>query len=188
MGQNPGSTIVYQDGATAKKTARRKLAILIVEAVVALGVLAFVAQALWSNTGSPQTTASIPQKIAGLGLQKSETGPQAVENFNRLHGKDVGATTGWVGYYEGNGIVWVAEVANEARAYQLMDAMTRRIRAGNDMFGNLDQLRVGDQAIFTVVGQGQRHYYYQRGSKVIWIAAPRIAERAFLDDALRQID
>ncbi len=189
MGQNPGSTIIPRGADAPRGTSRSKIIILVVEAVMALVVVGFVARALWASPApAGEGTLAIPQKVAGFALQKSDAGPKAVEIFNRLHGVDVGTIGGWVGYYEGKSIIWMADTTGEARSAQLVDAMTRRIRAGNDTFGNLDSFRVGDLVIFTVTGQGQRHYYYQKGAKVVWIAAPNIAERAFLDDALKLID
>ncbi|MBI4319093.1 MAG: hypothetical protein HY675_11440 [Chloroflexi bacterium] len=185
-----GEAVSSQADLVITKPSRAKRTSVIVVAQLLLGALliVFVARALWASPEEgTQTSAVVPQKIAGLSLARSVTGQSAVADLKKLHGKDVGIVGGWIGYYPNKAIIWVGETQSEGHAYQLIDAMTRRIRAGNDMFTDLQQLRIGSQVVFSVVGQGQRHYYYQKGSLTVWIAAPTVGEADFVREALQVI-
>ena len=168
--------------------ARRRAVIIGIQVVMGLVLIVAVARGLWASAqqaglGSP----AIPQAIAGLRLESAMTGQEAMEELRRLHGKDVQLAGGWIGHYENGATIWVGETDSAAQASQLVDAMTQRIRAGNPYFKDLQSQQVGAIMVFSVVGQGQLHYYYQRGNKVVWVAAPPGRKVAFLQAALNAV-
>ncbi|TAK32635.1 MAG: hypothetical protein EPO21_14900 [Chloroflexota bacterium] len=178
--------------ARSRATTRRKrnpmifwLQALIVALIVA-AVGAGLYQLTIEQTGSDQALA-VPGLIGGYRLTDVVRGEEAITQLRQLHGKDIGMTAGWIGFYQQNATVWVAAAGSEAQATQLLDSMNRRIGAGNGPFTNLQQQNVNGQTIYTVVGQGQRHYYYQQGKLVIWLAAPKGGEERFLAGALEAI-
>jgi len=165
---------------------RQKWPILGAQILLGLLLVAAVGRGLWAaaQEGKPQP---FPGEIAGLHLVRGVTGEEALAEVRQLHGKEVGLVSGWVAQYQGRATVWVGQAESEAQAAQLLQAMTQRIGVGNPVFSGLERREVEGQEVFSVVGQGQRHYYYQRGRLVIWLAAPPGKEKEFLADALRLI-
>jgi len=41
--------------------------------------------------------------------------------------------------------------------------------------------------VYSVLGQGQRHYYYARGRQLVWVATPPGAEGAFFSGAFEKL-
>lgn len=178
------------DDSASKKEAgllSRRAVIIYAQAIAAIVIIALIARGFWATGSGQGATTTAPEQIAGLKLVKLLSGQEAVADMSRLHGKDVGLTGGWVGYYEAKAIIWNGETQTEAQAYQLTEAMTRRIAAGNEVFTDLQQTRIDSTVVFSVVGMGQKHYYFQRGNKVVWIAAPNIAGEEFLRQAMAAV-
>ncbi|MDP2726089.1 MAG: hypothetical protein Q8P59_00965 [Dehalococcoidia bacterium] len=181
------------------RRASRKALIIAVQVVIGLGLIVAVTVGLWDQAQKPpesdmgvgpasaSANASIPAQIAGLRRGDTMTGPQAMAELEQLHGKSVGLSSGWIAHYGKDAVIYVGEANDDATASQLFQTMTSRIGAGNQSFKNLQQLQVNGKQIFTVIGQGQRHYYYQQGRQVVWIAAPSGQEEQFLREAFLAI-
>lgn len=157
--------------------------LLIVVAIVL--VLAVMASRLGLRNAARSTT--IPQSIAGLQLHKAVTGQAAIAEISDLHGKDVGVTGGWVGYYDNKVVIWMAEISEEESARGLLKAMEQRIATGNRIFTDLKKIQEGNVTVFSVIGMGQRHFFYQKENKLVWIAAPIGSENEFLRQVLAVI-
>ncbi len=131
----------------------------------------------------------VPRSLGGMSLSGDVMmGEAAIKEMSQLHGRDVGMVGGWVAHYQRNATVYVGEIADEDSASKLMEAMVYRIGAGNAIFKDLQRVRFEGQDLYSVFGQGQNHYFYQKGKNVIWIAAPTSNEAMFLRDALRAIN
>lgn len=178
---------------SGRRRANRKATIIGVQVFIGLALLIAVVGGLWDQAQQPQETsgmaqvasaAGIPAQIAGLPRAETMTGPQAMAEIRELHGKEVGLARGWIAHYGQNATVWFGEARDEATAIGLIDAMTGRIRAGNQYFKNLQEIQVNGRQVFSVFGQGQRHYYYRQRRQVIWLAVPDGREEAFLKEAL----
>ncbi len=50
--------------------------------------------------------------------------------------------------------------------------MSRRMGGGTEVFSAPRPLEVGGRSVFVTEGLGQVHYYYQSGSRIIWLATP----------------
>ena len=135
----------------------------------------------------PQASADIPSQIGGLKLVRTLTGEEALANLRQMHGLDFGLTGGYVAFYERAGTVWVGDTESEQQAQALISRMTQRIGAGSKEFTNLQPGEVSGQKLYWVEGQGQRHVFYARGKKTVWVAAARGVEEAFIQDAVRAI-
>ncbi|MDP2935826.1 MAG: hypothetical protein Q8O86_04985 [Dehalococcoidia bacterium] len=182
--------------AQRRRRAYRKATIIGFQVFIGLALLIAVVGGLWDQAQQPpvggavavaSNAAGIPAQIAGLRRTETMTGPQALAELQELHGKDVGVAGGWIAHYGKEATVWMGEARDEATAIQLLEAMTRRIQAGNQYFTGLKQLQVEGRPVFTVVGQGQRHYYYRQGRQLIWLAVPNGREDDFLKEALLAI-
>lgn len=181
----------------ARRRSNRKAMVIAVQVFIGLAVLIAVVGGLWDQAQKPPEVsavsdaaagaAGIPAQIAGLRRAETMTGPQAMAELQELHRKDVEVAGGWIAHYGKEATVWMGEARDETTAIQLLDAMNRRIQAGNQYFTGLRQIQVEGRPVFTVVGQGQRHYYYRQGRQLIWLAVPNGREEAFLKDALAAI-
>ncbi len=134
---------------------------------------------------SRNSSGAIPQSIGGYELQRTVTGQKAIDDLTAMHGKDVELSEGWIGYYEGDAIVWYTGIVDQGKAAELIARMTAKIAAGNATFTNLREFEYAGITVYSVVGQNQLHLYYQVGSKAIWLAAPHGSEEEFLKDAMR---
>ncbi len=63
--------------------------------------------------------------------------------------------------------------------------MTTRIRASNGPFTHLRESTRFGITVYSTLGQGQVHYYFRRGARVIWLAADPIIAQPALGDAVR---
>lgn len=159
----------------------------LVQLAFVVGLAAVVAFGLYSVTRQ-QTKAGAPSAIAGVRLLETVTGEAAVAEMSSLHKSDIRIRGGWVGHYERGAIIFVGEAASEADAAQLVDAMTARITAGSSMFAHLGQQDVGGQTVHIVKSGDQMHYYYGRGTSVVWIAAPvGMDPGGFVGEALQRV-
>lgn len=136
-----------------------------------------VASGLWSAANPSMGVA--PQGFAGYRLAETVTGPQAVAQMSRLHGKGVGVVDGYVAHYDGpsgGAMVYVGEAASEKDALLLLDQMRERIAAGNQYFTDLKPLTVNGVQAFSVRSGQESHYFWQVGKRVIWAQFDRLDE------------
>lgn len=127
---------------------------------------------------------SIPDKLAGLPLTDQMTGKQAALNFSQLHGKQFPLTSGAVGIY-GNrqAVLWVAGAPFKNIAAELVIAMRDKIAEGRSPFTPTGEFSDNVQTIYSLDGMGQKHYYFQSGNLVIWLAV----DSSFANSALQQL-
>ena len=142
---------------------------------------------LLAGPGIAWSALSVPQELAGLPLAHSQQGAEARAEIERLHGKGIPITDGYVAHY-GNqspaAMLYVSQARDEKVAQRQVEQMTGRIRASNGPFTNLrESVRFG-MTVYSTLGQGQVHYYFRRGAVVVWVAAdPTIAQQALADAA-----
>ena len=139
-----------------------------------LGLVAAVGTGLW-NAANPHEGAA-PLAIGEYRQTQVVTGPAAVSQMSRLHGKGVGVSDGYVGHYEGRGggmVAYVAETPSEADADSLLRQMEERIGTGNQYFTGLKPVAVDGVRVLSVQSGQESHYFWAAGKKVVWIAFDR---------------
>jgi len=123
-----------------------------------------------------------PDSLGNLKLVHALQGVDALREINRLHGKELGATGGYVAHYEKEGAVamlYVAQASSAAQAERQLEQMGDRIWSGGGPFYHLKKSTREAITLYSVLGQGQIHYFYRRDSSVFWLAADApIAETA----------
>ena len=149
--------------------------------LIALGALLSLAAFSWLYFGNRADTSAdihLPDQLAGLQRSDYKTGPQAMSEFENLHGKQFPLTSGAIGIYGSQQItVWVAGSSSVSSASQMVDAMRDKIAEGNSPFTPLTQITDRDRPVYVLEGMGQKHYYFQSKNLVIWLAVdPAIAE------------
>jgi len=133
--------------------------------------------------GNPASV-SIPDALAGLPLMDQMTGSQASFDFLQLHGKQFPLTSGAVGVYGNHqATLWVAGTLLKAMAAEMVTAMRDKIAEGRSLFTPTGEFSNNGRTIYSLEGMGQKHYYFQSGNLVIWLAI----EANLADTALQQL-
>jgi cytochrome c-type biogenesis protein CcmI len=115
-----------------------------------------------------------PGALGDLKLLHASRGKEALEEINRLHGKELGAKAGYVAHYEKEGaaaMIYLAEASSADEAARQVDQMRTRIQRGDTPFSGLKTLTAGKTTLYSVLGQGQTHYFYRKEASVLWLAA-----------------
>ncbi len=75
--------------------------------------------------------------------------------------------------------VWVSGTPINLLAAELLKAMRNRIAEGNSPFTPVAERQDGGRTVYELDGMGQKHFYFQSSTLVIWLAADsEIAEQA----------
>lgn len=146
-------------------------------AVIASGALYYVVGTRLASPGA----ASLPDSLAGLPLASSISGPLAASEITRLHSKSFPLSTASIGRYgtASQITIWAAGVPSPIIASTMLRDMREKIETEEAPFQILgEKLRAG-RTVYELSAFGQRHYYYQAGSMLIWLAADGdLAEQA----------
>lgn len=128
----------------------------------------------------------IPEKLGIFTLTNSVLGKDALSEFEKLHGKGFDLLGGYRADYASGGknaTLWVGQAKDAAGADELTKAMADKIGMGNAMFTDLQELEIGTRLIYTVNGQGQQHFFYATGDKIVWLAI----DSEYAPDALHSL-
>jgi len=131
------------------------------------------AVALWLAGYGGAVRAEPPKGLGDLKLLHALQGKEALREINRLHGKEVGGEDGYVAHYEKEGAVamlYLAQASSTAQAARQLKQMSDRIRRGDSPFYHLKTSKRGEITLYSALGQGQIHYFFQRDSRVLWLA------------------
>lgn len=123
---------------------------------------------------TPGPVSGMPDVLAGLPLTHRVDGPNATGEIDRLHGKAIRVGAASIAHYEWSGTVamlYVSDVYLGFLADRMLQAMTERMQKGDSPFAPPRQFRQAGQSIFWTLGEGQAHFFYRRGSKLVWLAA-----------------
>jgi hypothetical protein len=152
----------------------------------ALGILLLAgALLLWALGGgsSPAGPLEAPETLAGQTRTQLLSGEEAVASIDRLHGRQIPQAEALVAAYgQGRVVLWVTAAADEEEAARLTALMVERIAEGRSPYRE-NGIRLMDAVtIYDLIGHGQRHFYWQTGRLVVWVAA----DEDLADQALRE--
>lgn len=150
-------------------------------------VLVLVGAVLWSWMANTSATISPPHSLGALTLKSQVVGPEAVAQVSELHGKKIPLQDAFVARYagaQGALTAWVSLSASESESEDLLQKMLEGIRGGNRMFTGLTQEQLKGRAVYRVYGQGQSHYFFRSGVRVVWIQVEAGDGRALVEVAL----
>ena len=133
----------------------------------------------------------LPQSIGSMRLEKVQSGEEARQEIDRLHGKQISLIRGYIGMYvaeNGRGQLWVSEHSSDSEATEAIEKMANGIQKGKQQkFWHFRKMEIERRQVYLAVGMGQAHYFFQNGAKVIWFAVdPSLAKEA-IRDAVRKI-
>lgn len=157
---------------TSGWTTRRKISLGMTLTMVVVLVAVLVARA----TGFGATEVKVPGVPGLLGNQKltrAVTGQEAQNQIGQLHARAFTFNDAYIAYYKDTGqesTAWVAVVGESSQAQQLLKAMVDRIGQGDPTFTNLQKEKVEGKEVYSADGTGQKHYFFARGNRVIWLA------------------
>lgn len=128
-----------------------------------------------------------PPELGGLPLVHLQRGEEALQVINRLHATSIEIADGYVATY-GRGheqvIVWWSRAASQARAVELVEAMTEKM-AANPMFSRPEPVTAEGRRLYSTAGAGMRHYYWASGTDVYWVGMVSSREEAILEALLK---
>ncbi len=153
------------------------VALVIAGALLLLGSGGYL---LYARALADPGAAAVPESIAGAPLSQKTVGIEAVAEVARLHGKEFPLMSGAMAMCgEGAAALWVSGTAASPLAAGMVRAMTDKIAQGRSPFTPTGTRRLNGRAVYELDGLGQRHFYFQSGSLVIWLTADdSIAENA----------
>ena len=117
---------------------------------------------------------SAPPTVAGLELHHQLTGERAMGAIQRMHGKaDIGITDVWIAQYgeDVSAMLYVSASRNRAAAKTLLTDMRDRIAEGNTPFRGIHDTRIFGADVYVMAGQGQIHFLFTDGKRVVWLSA-----------------
>jgi len=113
----------------------------------------------------------IPAKVGSLALTKTMTGTEALAEFAQLHGKGFDLLGGYMAHYgKDEALLWVGQAKDTKSATDMVTQMAQKIGPDHTMFKDLNALDIGGRTLYTVVGQGQEHFFYAVNDKIVWLA------------------
>jgi len=136
------------------------------------------------------TDIPLPQSIGAMRLEKVQSGEEARREIARLHGKQIGFLRGYIGTYvaeNGGGKLWVSEHSSEKEATEAIEKMAHGMKQEKQQFWHFRKMMIEQRPVYFAVGMGQAHYFFENGTKGIWLAVdPSLAKEA-IRDAVRKI-
>lgn len=154
--------------------------------IIIVGILMIVSSLVYwrfSVTNDRPGLTGLPKSLVGLPLTTATYGTDAVNEITRMHGKEFPLNSGSMGTYGKNSeaTLWVAGFPTETLAAEMVSAMGEKIAAENTPFTPTGEQEMRGRTIYELDGMSQKHFYYQSGVFVIWLAAdPQLAELAIL--------
>jgi hypothetical protein len=117
---------------------------------------------------------SAPDTLAGLPLHHVFTGPRALAAIRQLHGAGkVELSDAWVAGYgdeRASGMLYVGVAPDAAGARKLLQDMEQRVATRPTPFHDLRRLTVAGSDVGMLSGQGQLHFLYVTGPRVVWVS------------------
>lgn len=168
-------------GDLMKSRTAKKIIALAMIASGALISLGGVGYAQINHRISNPAPAPIPGEVASLSLTRVATGWQAVREVSRLHGKDFPLTSAGVGGYGADEsiTIWATGAPVRPLAWRMLVAMRDKIAENNSPFTPLGERRDRRRAVYELEGLGQKHFYFQSGNLIVWLAVDEeLAEQA----------
>jgi hypothetical protein len=144
-----------------------------------VGMVAFL---LVNNAVENPAPAPLPHELDGISLTRFSTGKAAAQEVLRMHSGSFMVTSASVGSYgRDQATIWVTGSPLGFMAAQMVTAMEEKIRSVESPFAPSGERMDGSRTVYELDGMGQKHFYFQSGKLVIWLAAqPDLAELLLL--------
>ncbi len=155
--------------------------------LIALGLLVLAASLVYwryAEALARPGEVAVPSSVGGERLSQQMTGVEAVDEISRLQAKQFPLVSGAKAVYGGAATLWVSGALAAPMAAEMVRVMTEKIAEGQSPFTALPTRTVRGTNVHELTGMGQRHFYFQAGSLVLWLAADEAAAETALQDVL----
>jgi len=143
----------------------------------------------------PKPNSIFPETLPNLHLIKLIKGKKAIEEINKLHGRQIHIKKGFIAYYRGSfeegnwreAVIWLSEADNEQIALKQTEIMMNRIKSNpKTPFHHFKERSREGIKIYTFWGIGKAHAVFQRGKWVYWISATDDVFESVLESMLKR--
>lgn len=128
-----------------------------------------------------------PPELGGLPLVHLQRGEEALQAIRGLHATAIDIVDGYVATYalgDEQVVLWWGRAASEARAVELVEAMTEKMAASRT-FSPPEPVTAEGRPLYFTVGAGMRNYYWASGTDVYWVGIASSREGAILKALLQ---
>lgn len=115
---------------------------------------------------------SFPNEYRNMSRVQFITGPQAIDSISKLHGTNITISKGYQVMYQGSEeqmVLWISESPTQEDATKLLAAMNTKI-GNSQAFTNFQEKKIDGQEMYYVYGMNMDNYYYQKGTRIYWVA------------------
>jgi hypothetical protein len=139
--------------------------------LITIGLIAFIAflAAQPGISNSASRSAPLPAALGGQPMTAHSDGAAAVNAIEELHGRGFGLSGGEVAQY-GTARAWIGQTRNDAGARAMIDTISQQIAEGHSLYRPTGTRQLAGHTVYALTGEGQQHFYWQSGSRVVWLA------------------
>jgi len=130
------------------------------------------------------SAAALPPILGGMPIQGAIYAAQAVDTIDNMHNHSFPLSSGAVGIYGpfNEAVLYISGAPTERLAQRMTQEMTERIAEGGSPYTPAGEEIASGTRIYILEGHGQRHFYFQAGKLLVWLAADEwLAEQALMD-------
>lgn len=116
----------------------------------------------------------IPGRMGPLELTRKATGPEAIDRFSRLTGRQVRLVDAAYAEYaeeSGHARLWIGWVSDERTANRAVNDVRDEVVAGDSPYAGLSESRFDGVPVFEFEGLSQNHAFFALSNRVIWVSA-----------------
>jgi hypothetical protein len=133
------------------------------------------------------TAASLPPMLGGMPIQGAIYADQAIETIDQMHDNAFPLSSGAVGVYGpfNEAVLYISGAPTERLASRMTVEMTEKIAESDTPYTPTGEESIDGVHVYVLEGHGQKHFYYQAGKLLIWLAVDEwLAEPALMDSIL----
>ncbi len=160
-------------GAEASAGRNRRATAIILIAVGWMIVLPAGGYLVYASEVQNPDAVELPLELVDIPLRSAVYGEEAIADVTRLHGQQFSLTSGGVGSYGERGEIalWVTGSITNFFAKKLINDMEESITQSDSPFVPIGKSELDGRTIYQLEGMGQKHFYFQAGNLVVWLAA-----------------
>ena len=149
----------------------------IISMSLSLSVFVFLSACSQQSEVQQNLGSLFPEHIDGWQLVELVTGTKALEQINRLHGKNIIVQAGAIGTYQVTGkqpaMIWISRSKTSDMTREQAEVMAdRMVTNPHSPFHAPETFVRNTVKVYKFLGMGQVHYVFCKGRLGFWISAP----------------
>lgn len=160
--------------------------IIVFVAVLSLGLVKFINL----NNASETCVLNVPEEMASLPRTQFISGPEAISQISKLHGKEISLEEGHIARYQAEGkeiTLWISVSPTKEEGEALFKVMDQKMPSSK-AFTNREVNRVGSRDVIKVQGMGQKHFYWVSGKYNYWVAVAGMDALPVIEEVLIKLE